>query len=98
MNQSCQKEGAETAGEKAPAFVHTPVLMREVLEALRPQSGRSYLDGTLGGGGHAEAVLEASSPSGCLYGCDRDLAAIRAASERLARFGSRVAIWKPLMT
>lgn len=92
MNQSCQAEGAEAGGGKPPAFAHVPVLMREVLEALRPQSGQNYLDGTLGGGGHAEAVLEASSPSGFLYACDRDRAAVQAAGERLGRFAGRFEI------
>jgi 16S rRNA (cytosine1402-N4)-methyltransferase len=46
-------------------------------------------DGTIGGGGHAEAILEATSPDGWLYGCDRDPAALAAARARLARFAGR---------
>lgn len=71
-------------------FHHEPVLADEVVEVLRPKSGGCYLDGTLGGGGHAELVLRASSPDGQLWGMDRDQSAIAAASSRLAAFGDRV--------
>jgi 16S rRNA (cytosine1402-N4)-methyltransferase len=72
-----------------PNFSHKPVLMAEVLAALRPQPGGRYADGTLGGGGHAAAMLAASSPTGWLYGCDRDGGAVEAARERLAAFAGR---------
>jgi len=65
------------------------VLLAEVVEALKPRAGGRYLDGTVGGGGHAEAILEASDPDGWLYGCDRDPAALEAASARLARWTGR---------
>ncbi|HCE05187.1 MAG TPA: 16S rRNA (cytosine(1402)-N(4))-methyltransferase [Verrucomicrobiales bacterium] len=73
-------------------FHHVPVLAAEVIEALRPASGGRYLDGTLGGGGHAKMILKASSPDGKLWGTDRDESAIAAASSRLAAFGDRVEI------
>ena len=57
----------------------------EALEALRPRPGGRYADGTLGGAGHAAALLAASSPTGWLSGCDRDGAAVEAAERRLAR-------------
>ena len=75
-------------------FHHVPVLAAEVMEALRPASGGWYLDGTLGGGGHSEMILKASSPDGKLWGTDRDERAIAAASSRLAAFGDRVEITK----
>ena len=69
--------------------MHVPVLLHETLEALDPRPGRSYVDGTLGGGGHAEEVLRASAPDGRLLGLDRDPAAIARCRERLAPFGDR---------
>lgn len=74
---------------KVPGFAHQPVLLAEVLEALRPRSGGSYADGTVGGAGHTTAILAASSPSGWVYGCDRDGVALAAAQERLAEFTGR---------
>jgi 16S rRNA (cytosine1402-N4)-methyltransferase len=64
-------------------------MLREVVAALMPRPGGRYLDATLGGGGHAEAILEASGPSGWLYGMDRDEVALAEAGERLARFAGR---------
>ncbi|MDB4949233.1 MAG: Ribosomal small subunit methyltransferase [Gemmatimonadetes bacterium] len=67
---------------------HAPVMVREVMDALRPERGGTYLDGTLGGGGHAEALLE-RGPEATLYGVDRDPDALAEAGARLARFGDR---------
>jgi 16S rRNA (cytosine1402-N4)-methyltransferase len=64
-------------------------MLREAVAALRPQAGGRYVDATLGGAGHAAAILAASSPNGWLYGFDRDGAAVEAARERLAEFGGR---------
>jgi len=72
-----------------PDFVHKPVMLAEVLEALQPKPGGCYADGTLGGAGHAAAILAASSPTGWLYGCDRDGAALEIARNRLAAFAGR---------
>lgn len=65
------------------------MLVAEVLAGLQPRAGGRYLDATLGGAGHAAALLAASAPNGWLYGCDRDGAAIEAARQRLAEFADR---------
>jgi 16S rRNA (cytosine1402-N4)-methyltransferase len=65
-------------------------MLSEVLEAIQPRSGGTVLDGTLGGAGHAAAILGASAPDGRLFGMDRDEMAIEAARSRLAEFGERV--------
>ena len=67
-----------------PEFIHRPVMVAEVLAALKPKSDGCYADGTLGGAGHAAQMLAASSPTGWLYGCDRDGVAVEAAQARLA--------------
>lgn len=69
---------------------HTPVLLAAVVSGLAPRAGGVYVDGTLGAGGHAEAILRASEPDGRLLGFDRDPSALEAACERLAAFGERV--------
>jgi 16S rRNA (cytosine1402-N4)-methyltransferase len=70
-------------------FQHESVLLQEVVVALEPRPGGRYADLTLGGGGHAAAILAASAPSGWLLGVDLDPAAIAAASRRLAAFAGR---------
>ena len=74
-------------------FEHKSVLLDEVLSILAPQTNGVYCDGTLGGGGHAEKILEASAPAGRLVGIDQDLDAIAAAKKRLERFGGRAQIF-----
>lgn len=71
---------------------HSPVLYQEVITALEPKSGGRYVDGTLGAGGHAAGILQASAPEGLLLGLDVDPQAIRLAQEHLARFGVRAII------
>lgn len=66
-------------------FHHIPVLLNEVLHYLNPQPGQTFADGTLGGGGHSGEILKAMG-TGTLYGIDRDLSAIAAASERLCGY------------
>ena len=67
-------------------FQHVPVLMNEVLEWLHPVPGGVYCDGTLGGGGHSEAILRAAGKNARLYGIDRDETAIQAAAGRLSKY------------
>ncbi len=75
--------------ETAPGFHHVTVMRAETVESLQPNPAGVYADVTLGGGGHAEYLLEQSSPTGRVIGVDRDPAACTAASERLASFGDR---------
>ena len=67
-------------------FQHEPVLLQEVLQWMNVREGGIYCDGTLGGGGHSEAILRASRGTALLYGIDRDETAVAAASERLRAF------------
>ncbi len=67
-------------------FIHEPVLLNEVLQWMDVQPGGVYCDGTLGGGGHSGAMLRASNGTATLYGIDRDMMAINAASQRLGQF------------
>ena len=68
------------------ASSHTPVLLSETLRALAVQPGGRYIDCTLGGGGHAAAILDHSSPGGQLLGIDADPNAIEIAQERLQNY------------
>ncbi len=72
--------------------VHIPVLLQAVLSFLQVRPGGVYIDGTVGGGGHAAAILKASAPDGRLLGIDRDPAALEVARERLAPYGERVSL------
>ena len=71
---------------------HIPVLYQEVLRGLQIKPGGRYIDGTLGGGGHAMGILEESSPAGRLLGIDADPAAIATTAERLAEYGPRATL------
>ena len=71
---------------------HLPVLASEVVSALAAGPGSSLADCTVGGGGHAERLLEATSPDGRLLGIDADRAAISEAARVLHRFGDRVVL------
>ncbi|HEX9725166.1 MAG TPA: 16S rRNA (cytosine(1402)-N(4))-methyltransferase RsmH [Vicinamibacteria bacterium] len=75
---------------QSPDTAHRPVLVDEVLGYLAPVPSGVYVDATVGAGGHATAILEASSPSGRLIGIDRDEAALATSRKRLECFGDRV--------
>src|SRR3954470_18569589 len=69
---------------------HLPVMAEEVLSTLVPFPGSLQIDTTVGGGGHTERILEATSPDGRLLGLDADGAAIARVAARLRRFGDRL--------
>ncbi|HKY05316.1 MAG TPA: 16S rRNA (cytosine(1402)-N(4))-methyltransferase RsmH [Blastocatellia bacterium] len=75
--------------DRETAYRHEPVLLEEVIGYLRPSGGGVFVDCTLGLGGHAEALLEAS-PEARVVGLDRDPEALRLAGDRLARFKERL--------
>jgi 16S rRNA (cytosine1402-N4)-methyltransferase len=71
---------------------HQPVLYEEIIHVLHPVSPGLYVDGTVGAGGHARGILEASAPDGRLLGLDLDEDALGIARENLASFGTRVTL------
>ena len=71
---------------------HIPVLYHEIINALAPYSGGLYIDGTLGAGGHAFGILNASTPNGRLLGLDLDPDALVVEKQRLSMFKDRVLI------
>jgi 16S rRNA (cytosine1402-N4)-methyltransferase len=73
-------------------MIHKPVMVAEVIAGLQPRPGGRYIDGTIGMGGHAAAILETSAPTGRLYACDRDGDAVNLAAQRLAPFAGRFEI------
>jgi 16S rRNA (cytosine1402-N4)-methyltransferase len=81
---------AEAQPDTCTSVTHVPVMLREMVELLRPCSGGRYVDGTLGGGGHAEAILDASAPDGELLGVDWDEDACSRAQGRLEGYGARL--------
>jgi len=64
--------------------IHIPVMLEEVLKYLQPKAGGQYVDGTIGGGGHTEAILEQSAPGGRVLGIDSDAQALAGVEKRLA--------------
>jgi 16S rRNA (cytosine1402-N4)-methyltransferase len=74
--------------EGAADFDHRPVMVDEIVDVFEPVPAGVVVDATVGGGGHSEGILEAR-PDVNVLGLDRDPAALAAAGERLARFGSR---------
>lgn len=72
--------------------IHTPVLLNECMAYLLPTSGKTYVDGTLGLGGHTERILQLSEPDGKVVAFDWDENAIAQAADRLQGFGNRLQI------
>jgi len=72
------------------SYFHIPVLLNEVVKFIDPKSGENLIDGTLGGGGHSEAILEKTSPDGKLLGIDLDDEAIRESKEKLKKYAERI--------
>src|SRR5580704_13692985 len=73
--------------ERTGCVLHVPVLLRETMLALQPAPGKIFLDGTVGGGGHALALLEAGAS---VIACDQDAEALQEAAGRLAGYSSQV--------
>lgn len=71
-------------------FPHLPALYQQIIHVIRPESPGLYVDGTVGAGGHAWQILEASRPAGHLLGLDIDPQALAIARQRLSVFGDRV--------
>ncbi len=80
--------GMEVAGED----IHRSVLLDEILEYLAPVPGGVYVDGTLGMGGHSEAILSRCAPDGRVIAFEWDEEAIAISRKRLSRFGERLTI------
>ena len=77
-------------GLAEPSQPHVPVLCDEVIDLLQPRDGGLYVDGTLGLGGHTQAILERSAPTGRVIGFEWDAEALARAQERLAPYQDRL--------
>lgn len=77
-------------GLAEPSQPHVPVLCDEVIDLLQPRDGGLYVDGTLGLGGHTQAILERSTPAGRVIGFEWDAEALARAQERLAPYRNRL--------
>ena len=74
--------------------IHEPVLLKEVLQYLNLKPGDCVVDGTIGGAGHAEAMLKQIGPQGFLVGIDQDESALARSEERLKRIHSNFVLKK----
>jgi 16S rRNA (cytosine1402-N4)-methyltransferase len=88
----CPHDHLSSAMDSDRGYRHVPALVEEIIHFLRPQPGGVYVDATLGEGGHTEALLQASAPSGRVIGIDRDAEVLQVARQRLAPYGTRVHI------
>ncbi|PIY97260.1 MAG: 16S rRNA (cytosine(1402)-N(4))-methyltransferase [Candidatus Kerfeldbacteria bacterium CG_4_10_14_0_8_um_filter_42_10] len=78
--------------------LHRPVLLNEVIQYLEPRSNQNFIDATVGGGGHAERILELTAPQGILLGFDLDPQALVIAEQRLKKFKERVRLFQANFT
>src|ERR1700751_1050137 len=83
INEEYMPGQTESTGDR----FHVPVLLRETVSALQPAAGKSFLDATVGGGGHALALLEAGAT---VIACDQDPEALEESARRLARYSTQV--------
>jgi 16S rRNA (cytosine1402-N4)-methyltransferase len=83
--------GTHPEGAPRGTVHHVPVLLAQVLAALAPKPGGHFIDGTYGGGGYADAILE-TAPGACVLGIDRDPAVIAAGQAAVARHGGRLTL------
>jgi len=91
MSAPVHLSGNEKSGQAAHVD-HTPVLLDQAVQGLAVAPGLDYVDCTLGGAGHASAILDVSAPDGRLLGLDADPEAVERCAERLARYGDRVRV------
>ena len=82
--------GVTKSAQRPGAGGHTPVMLREVLNALSPRAGAIYLDGTFGAGGYAKAILDAADCR--VWGLDRDRAAVARGQDMARRYGERLTV------
>lgn len=75
-----------------PQRAHVPVLFGPVMEYLAPHPGGTYIDGTVGAGGHTAGIADAAAPTGRVLGLDADSQALAIAAANLARYGERVVL------
>lgn len=80
-----EEESPSETTSRTESFYHTPVLLSEVIEQLQPAPGKLFFDGTLGGGGHSEALLQCGAR---VVAMDQDPAALRHATERLKSYAT----------
>jgi 16S rRNA (cytosine1402-N4)-methyltransferase len=82
-----EEEQMSAEQQRAGSSFHVPVLLQETIASLRPGPGKLFLDGTIGGGGHALALLEAGAS---VIGCDQDPEALQETARRVANYSDRI--------
>ena len=92
VNRLCSARPGGCRANSGEGNMHQPVLLEEVIELMGIKPGGRYIDGTVGAGGHAEAIMEIAGFGGRLLGIDRDAAALARTAERLSMWGSGCAL------